>query len=83
MYSNLTVYLYHIFDMSLNGLFFFLFSFVGSSGISINHSCKLPSEGVFLHWEVVQLLTTQMWSKDWQHWHHLVASQDYSMLGPS
>lgn len=61
MYSSLTVYLYHIFDVSLNGLFFFslLLSFVESLGISIRHSCKLPSEGIFLHWEIVQLLTTQ------------------------
>lgn len=61
MYSSLTVYLYHIFDVSLNGLFFFplLLSFVGSLGISISHSCQLPSEGIFLQWEIVRLLTTQ------------------------
>lgn len=61
MYSSLTVYLYHIFDVSLNDLFVFslLLSFVESLGISINHSCQLPSEGIFLRWEIVQLLTTQ------------------------
>lgn len=60
MYSSLTVYLYHIFDVSLNGLFFsLLLSFVGLLGISISHSWQLPSEGIFLQWETVQLLTTQ------------------------
>lgn len=61
MYSSLTVYLYHIFDVSLNDLFVFslLLSFVESLGISISHSYQLPSEGIFLRWEIVQLLTTQ------------------------
>lgn len=60
MYSSLTVYLYHIFDVTLKGLFFSLpLSFVGSLGISISHLWQLPSEGIFLQWETVQLLTTQ------------------------
>lgn len=83
MYSNLTVYLYHIFDMSLNGLFFSLCSHLWrhQGFLSATHENWLLKVS-FYKGKLSSSLLLKMGSKGWQQQYHLVASQDGSILGP-